>query len=338
MRPRSLKSTLNVCLNSGRAVFVWGPPGVGKSDLVASLALQRKEELRDVRLNMMDPTDLKGLPFKTTRGAGKKVHDVCGWLTPDFLPTDGKGILFLDELNSAPPSVQAAGYQLILNRRLGDYVLPDGWGIIAAGNRAGDRAIVHAMPSPLANRFVHLDFTIHNEDWHEWADKHDINTIVTGFLRYRPALLHKYDAKDNPRAFPTPRSWSFVSQLVGDGSLSGEDFLETLTGTVGEGAAIEFTAYMQVYRGLPTAESIIKKPLEVPVPGNDKQAERYATVSMLPEHTDAKTIAPIMLYINRFPVEFQVCFMRTVLTKNTALTATAAVRDWIAKNSSVLTS
>ena len=136
----------------------------------------------------------------------------------------------------------------------------------------------------------------------------------------------------------SPRSWSFVSQLVGDGSLSGEDFLETLTGTVGEGAAIEFTAYMRVYRGLPTAESIIKKPLEVPVPGNDKQAERYATVSMLPEHTDAKTLAPIMLYINRFPVEFQVCFMRTVLTKNTVLTATAAVRDWIAKNSSVLTS
>jgi len=337
MRPRSLTHAINVHLDLGQPIFLWGAPGVGKSDLIANLAVRRKEELRDVRLNMMDPTDLKGLPFKSSHGVGKKARDVCAWLTPDFLPTEGKGILFLDELNSAPPSVQAAGYQLILNRRLGDYFLPDGWNVVAAGNRAGDRAVVHAMPSPLANRFVHLDFTIHNDDWHEWADKHEINNIVTGFLRYRPALLHKYDPKENPRAFPTPRSWSFASKLVGSDALSGEDFHEVLKGTVGEGAAVEFVAYMQVYRNLPTAAEIIKKPLEIPVPGSDKQAERYATVSMLNEHVDAKTIAPIMQYVNRFPPEFQVCFMRTMLVRNVSLSATASVRDWIAKNSSVLT-
>jgi len=342
MRPKDLIPALNLCLGSKRAVMLWGPPGVGKSDLIAQLAASRNEELRDVRLATIDQTDLRGLPVVTrpepippARGkVAKAPKPQVTWAPPDFLPTEGKGILFLDELVSAAPSVQAVAYQLILNRRVGDYVMPDGWGIIAAGNRAGDRSLVHTMPSALSNRFVHLDYTIHNDDWHEWADTHKLNTFVTGFLRFRPALLHAHDPSKNERAFPTPRSWAFVSDLVGNSHELSSGTFELVKGCVGEGAATEFQGYLAVYRDLPTAAEILKDPTKVKVPS--RPDGQYAVSSMLLEHTTAKTVKAVMDYINRLPVEFHVFFLRSVLSRNRSLCNDPAVQKWLRENSKLV--
>ena len=158
-----------------------------------------------MRLSLLDPVDLG---FQSQHDQTNAV--VAG----DFLPTDkkSKGILFLDEMNHAPMSVQSAAYQLILNFKIGDYELPPGWSIIAAGNRTGDRSGAIAQPAALANRFVHLDYDVNVDDWNNWAMEAGLHTDLRAFIRFKPSLLYKYDAATNPRAFPTPRSWAFVNE------------------------------------------------------------------------------------------------------------------------------
>jgi MoxR-like ATPase len=148
--------------------MLWGPPGVGKSQIVAKIAQQHGVDLVDIRLSQMEPTDLRGIPFRS----GNKVE----WSIPAMLPHDqhSSGILFLDEITSAPPAVSAAAYQLILDRRLGEYKMPEGWVIFAAGNRQGDRGVTYAMPAPLANRFTHYEVEVHLDDWVHWAHSEDI--------------------------------------------------------------------------------------------------------------------------------------------------------------------
>jgi MoxR-like ATPase len=159
MRPSQIVSALNLCLDVQQPVMIWGSPGVGKSDTVKQTAEKRNIDLIDLRLSQLDSVDLRGVP------SVDRERRRTDWNSPSILPYEGKGILFLDEINSAPQGVTAAAYQLILDRRLGDYVLPEGWNIIAAGNRVSDRAIVNQMPTPLKNRFAHLYFEVNNDDW-----------------------------------------------------------------------------------------------------------------------------------------------------------------------------
>jgi hypothetical protein len=153
MKASSICSVLGGLVEARQPVFAWGGPGIGKSAIVSQLADRLGIPLKDVRALLLDPVDLRGLPFLRSDGRSK-------WATPEFLPQTGSGILFLDELNAAPAMVQASCYQLVLDRRLGEYALPDGWAIIAAGNRDSDRAVTTRMPTPLRNRFVHLEFEV----------------------------------------------------------------------------------------------------------------------------------------------------------------------------------
>jgi MoxR-like ATPase len=167
MKPLRIIENLKSLIEIQQPVFVLGPPGIGKSQVVAQVARQEGLALIDVRAVLLDPVDLRGLPHIDEQ------HRAC-WCPPDFLPQVGSGILFLDELNAAPPLVQAACYQLVLDLRLGEYQLPESWSIVAADNRETDRAVTHRMPSALANRFVHLNFDVDVEQWLVWAQAHDI--------------------------------------------------------------------------------------------------------------------------------------------------------------------
>ena len=207
MKPSHVEDSLKLLIKCQQPVFLWGPPGVGKSQVVRQVTRDLDLACTDVRAVLLDPVDLRGLPHINGDNRAQ-------WATPDFLPQDGKGVLFLDELNAAPPLVQAACYQLVLDRKIGEYTLPETWAVIAAGNRESDRAVTHRMPSALANRFVHIEFEADMEDWAAWALNHGIQSEIIGFLRFRPALLHQFDGRADEKAFPSPRAWEFVSKIL----------------------------------------------------------------------------------------------------------------------------
>ncbi|HWZ42414.1 MAG TPA: hypothetical protein VNW97_03015 [Candidatus Saccharimonadales bacterium] len=213
----------------------------------------------------------KGLPFLGNDGRSK-------WSTPDFLPQDGEGILFLDELNAAPAMVQASCYQLVLDRKLGEYTLPEGWAIVAAGNRDSDRAVTTRMPTPLRNRFVHLEFEVDLQEWSEWAIRAGVRPEVIAFLRFRPELLSVFSRDDN--AFPSPRSWEFVWRIINSKPDQSVEH-ELIAGAVGTGAATEFSAFLRMFRELPNIDAILLNPNQEPVPEN--AAAQYAVASALAE-------------------------------------------------------
>jgi len=327
MKPSLIRTAVPKLLAKRRVPFLWGPPGVGKSDLVAEIAEDMKIELRDVRVSMLDPVDIRGFPVPNST----KKH--MEWIPPDFLPKKGSGLLFLDEANQAPPSVSSSLYQLILNRKVGKYTLPIGWHVMAAGNRAGDRSIVHTQPAALANRFVHLDFDVSNDDWHAWAIKNGIHSDIRSFISFRPNLLNDFDPIKNPRAFPTPRSWAFVNDIYKDHP-SVETEFELIKGTVGEGATGEFLAYTRQLKDLPKPEDVIADPENAKVPTSP--AARYAVATMFDTLTTKANMGKVMTYMKRLPVEFQVLYVRGALQTDSTLSKTATYTEWCVKNYEVM--
>ncbi len=232
------------------AIHIWGPPGVGKSRLCKQIADEDGIGFIDMRLSMMDPSDIKGLPFPED-GRTK-------WLPPWEFPRDGKGIFLLDEFNLAPPLVQASGYQFVLDRKVGEYTLPEGWHIIAAGNRAEHGANIYKMAAPLRNRFIHIDFEVDLDDWRDWAINNNLRSEIVEFISFRPDLLFKFDSQRHDNAFPTPRTWEFMSQMIqGTGDMSATTRNKLFAGTVGDGAALEFTSYLQIRTKLPNIDEIL---------------------------------------------------------------------------------
>jgi len=252
--------------------------------VISQLAKSLNLSLRDIRALLLDPVDLRGLPYVAN---GRSM-----WATPEFLSAHGAGILFLGELNAAPAMVQAAFYQLVLDRRLGEYTLPDGWAIIAAGNRDGYRAHTTRMPTPLRNRFVHLEFEVDAQEWSEWAIGAGIRPEVIAFIRFRPQLLSVFDRGAN--AFPSPRSWEFVSRMLDSGPEAGVEH-EMFGGTVGPGAATEFSGFLRMFRELPNIDAILLNPFGEPVP--DSPAAQYAVASALATRASDTNFDRICLFL-----------------------------------------
>lgn len=327
MKPSEITLALRHLITVKRPSFLWGPPGVGKSDLVAALAKDMKIELRDVRLSLCDPTDLKGFPVPDK--TGKQMS----WLPPDFLPTKGKGILFLDELVQAPLAVQAAAFQLILNRKVGDYELPDGWTIVAAGNRTTDRSGAHAMPAALANRFVHIDYEVDVDDWHKWALANGVSDITRGYLRWRPANLVTNKLETGMRGFPTPRSWCFADQIISQ-KLSAHIQHQLLIGTIGEGVATEFAGYVQEESSLPKIDRILVDPEGTPVPV--KPSTKYAICAVMESYVTEDNFGRLMKYAKRLEKEFETVFVTSAVKKDDKISETKDFNLWIEANRDVL--
>lgn len=251
--PKMAKRAIRKAIQKRRPVFLWGPPGIGKSDIVKQIGADANREVIDVRLALWEPTDIKGIPYYNA-DAGKMV-----WAPPAELPTDedSTAIIFLDELNSAPPAVQAAAYQLILNRRVGTYTLPKGVDLVAAGNREGDRGVTYRMPAPLANRFVHLEAKVDFDDWQDWATLNKIHPEVVGYVGFAKQDLYDFDPKSASKAFATPRSWSFVSDLLEDDDTDTETLQNLIAGAIGDGLAVKFMAHRKIASKLPKAEDIL---------------------------------------------------------------------------------
>jgi MoxR-like ATPase len=247
---------IQACFNAKRPVFLWGPPGIGKSELVASITRDMGGHMIDLRLGQMDPTDIRGIPFYN-KDTGK-----MDWAPPMDLPDEELAsqypiiVLFMDELNGAPPAVQSAAYQLVLDRRVGKYCLPDNVVMVAAGNRESDKGVTYRMPTPLANRFVHLEVRPDFAAWQEWAVMNDVSEDVIGYLSVAKQDLHDFDPKSSSRSFATPRSWVFVDELIKQ-DLDDATLTDLIAGTIGEGLAVKFMAHRKIAGKLPKAEDVL---------------------------------------------------------------------------------
>ena len=303
LRPSELAATLALLVEAQQPCIVWGPPGCAKSQIAQQVAAALDFEYIDVRALLLDPVDLRGIPWRAMNVleralaevivADARSGDIAGdvptivqryqavaelldertrWAPPSFLPpslSDGNFLINLEELPSAVPMVQAALYQLVLDRRVGEYVLPEGASLIACGNREGDRGVVHRMPTPLASRFVHLEIRVDAEDWCAWAAASGIAPEVLFFMQVEPKLLHHFDPKSKEKAFPCPRTWEFASNIVKRrNGLSAEVELALFRGTIGEDAAVAFSGFLDIWRELPHPRAVIADPANAVIPDN----------------------------------------------------------------------
>ena len=281
-------------------VMLWGPPGVGKSQLVAQVATAHGVPLVDVRLAQMEPTDLRGIPFRS--------GDSVVWAAPALLPNaerhGPRGILFLDEITSATPTVTAAAYQLILDRRLGEYEVPAGWAVFAAGNRHGDRGVTYQLPAPLANRFAHYEIEPDLDDWARWAYAQPIDPRLIAFLRFRPDLLFSFDPTRHSVAFPSPRSWAFADRALRKFRDTPHLLAESLQACVGAAAGLALRAYLDHIDALPDPARVLAGEITA-LPAKVELQYAIATsivrhVASLPKTAHAQALNQALVAAHRF--------------------------------------
>lgn len=325
MRASELSKTIESLIEQKVPTFLWGAPGIGKSSIVKQIADDKAIGFIDLRLALMDPTDLKGIPFYD-----KESHTAL-WAPPAFLPRDGEGILFLDELNSAPPSVQASAYQLILDRRVGEYELPAGWAIVAAGNREGDRGVTYRMPAPLANRFVHFEMEVDVNDWRLWAYKKGVDERIISYIAYKNEHLFTFDAKSDIKSFATPRSWEYVNSIL-KSSISEELLLSTLSGAVGREVAVGFLSFAKVMSRIPDIKKILKT-------GEGEYCDEVDVLyalstglvsALLREYTD-ENLDNLLAYTLGLKSEFAVMVVQDLQRNGITMEHSDIFKEWVKK-------
>ena len=376
MHAESIKQLVRFYLKMGSAstelgsLYIEGPPGVGKSQVVQDVAKEEAVGFIDFRLLLRDPTDLRGIPVPDMAasqaaglvlalaalqgGSGEEARDrlthsangtqVTHWLPPSDLPHlhlhGERGILFFDDLPTAPPLVQASAYQItIAPHKLGEYQLPPGWVIIAAGNRRGE-GLVHPVPAPLRNRFTRVSFEVSLEEWSVWAVRAGIHPACTAFIHWAYGRetaapnwpLFRFDPQRDEWAFPTPRAWERVSRkltvLAGLGDLT-----EVIEGDLGAGTAVEFAAFLQVFGKVPDPLQILAGKFVVP-----KSADLlYATVMAVAAKAQPDQYGTAVEYADKLPTEFAVLLVKTLANKNIeALRAAPRFAGWAHAHRDVL--
>ena len=306
----------NIPIRNLPSVMLWGPPGVGKSQAIRQLAkvlennTGKKAVITDVRLLLFNPIDLRGIP---TSNADKTL---AIWLKPQIFQMDESedivNILFLDEISAAPQSVQAAAYQITLDRVVGEHKLPENCIVIAAGNRVTDKSVAYKMPKALANRLLHIEIEGNFKAWKQWAIRKGLNPKVVGFLSFRQNYLMGFNSSSEDLAFATPRSWEMVSNILNCVDDNIENMYGLIAGLVGTGTAVEFRAWEKVYAKLPVIQDIFdgKNPA---MPQNTDAL--YALCSSMTayarEHKDdMKDIANSIVYANRMPPDFSAVLLK----------------------------
>jgi hypothetical protein len=332
MNPKSAKRAISHLINRKVPIFLWGPPGIGKSSIIKQIAKDTKVEYIDLRLSLLDPTDLRGIPFFDAK------NDKAIWAPASFLPEDkdSSGILFLDELNTAAPMVQASAYQLILDRKVGEYELPDGWAIVAAGNRESDRGVVFRMASPLANRFVHLEMEVDVDDWREWAKTSDLDQTIIAFISYRPDALFAFNTANESKAFATPRTWEYVNEIL---KSEPEDdlVLIMLSGAIGEELASAFLGFRSVERDLPDIEKILSgESEEVPEGTSALHILSTALTMRIDDETRATELNNLVRYTLNLPAEFAIMIVQDLRQRDIGLDYLKSWALWSKKFNQVL--
>lgn len=378
VKPSDAVALLTMAIQSQSSAFFWGAPGIGKSDIIRQIASGLGYHLEDIRLSQMDPCDIRGIPYKASREVknpetqesfrddeGNPItEDVLEWAMADFLkraeqarkgllytdennnPVSKPTIFFFDEMNSAPQTIQAAAYQIVLDRRIGNFYLGADDAVIAAGNRESDKGVTYKMPTPLANRFFHVELHVDFQDWQDWAVQSRVLPEVIGFLSAFKDKLHQFSPAQADRAFATPRSWARVSQMLAKGNLPDSLITEAVAGAVGSGVATEFIAHRRIAHKLPSSSDVLEgraKKLQT-----DEVSAQYCLVTSLcydlnERFQDAKGLKAgnpkadsflncvdnfLEFMMNNFSKELVVMGMRAALKTYKISFATKGMKSW----------
>jgi len=334
IKPSHLKSEIKQNMQAGINTMIWGGPGIGKSEIPDQIAKETNRKLLDFRANLFDPVDVRGVPYVAQMKESLKRF--TRWAVPDVFPIEDRdgteGIFLIDELPTAPPATQNAFLQLLITREVGNYRLPDGWSIIAAGNRLTDAAAVYQMPSPVRNRLAHYELEADLEDWCSWAVSNGVDTSLVSFIRYRPNLL--FDFNPENYAFPTPRSWFFVDKRLKLPKVDEETLFYGVSSLVGDGPAGEYIAFREIYEALPDIDALIDNPQTYK--SDDSPAVLYALSGALAARACDEKMENIVKVIKKLPTEFQVIAVKQSIIKDKSVVQHNSVDQWLSHNSNVI--
>lgn len=292
------------------SVMLWGPPGVGKSQGVREMGsvientTGKKVVITDVRLLLFNPVDLRGIPTANDK------KTLAVWLKPKIFQMDESSdivnILFLDEISAAPPSVQAAAYQITLDRTVGEHSLPENCIVVAAGNRITDRSVAYNMPRALANRLCHIEIKGDAASWHDWAVKNGVHKFVVGYLDYNPVALMQADMADASLAFPTPRSWEMVSNILSTVSEDIDAVYPMIIGCIGHNGASRLKVWSELYKSMPSMHAIFSgKYVEPPKEQELYIALRSAMVEYARKYPEKEKIDNSVAFACNLPLAFR---------------------------------
>ena len=328
IRPTDLSKEIKANALAQVPTMIWGGPGLGKSQIAYLAAEELNAKLFELRANLFDPVDVRG-GLKVVEQSDGTYRTRYG-VPEDYPASDYQGtvVLLIDELPNAPKATQNALLQLTLDRKIGTYELPKDTIIIAAGNRAQDRAAVHEMHTPVKNRFAHYTLEANIDDWVAWAVNRDIDSSIVSFLRYRPGLLHSVDSTQN--AFPTPRAWEMLNRKL---PFMGDEFYGCAS-LIGDGPAGEYIAFKQIYTEVPDIDDILANPTHNVVPMFTTVL--YAICGALTSRVNQNNFEAVMKYTKRMPPEYQVIVVRDSLAKDRTLIQSEHFTKWTAENADVL--
>lgn len=320
-------------LKNDTPIMIWGDTGIGKSSLIDQIKTDWQWGMVDVRGSTRDAVDFMGTPFPDKENA------ITRWLPPGDLPrveTHGEhGILFLDEITNSNISVQAAMFQLILDRCIGDYVLPKGWRIVAAGNRTSDRSAANRMAQALANRMAHMNMVPDVGCTQRHWQRIGVHPVMIDAIGIRHELLHfsmdsKIDRNKLGPAVNTPRSLEEASKYV---DTPKSHRLNMLACCIGQSAAAEIEAMIEVHGIMPDWRQCVASPHTAPVP--ERADVKYAIASELARHADHQNLGNIMAYLKRLPDEYHTTAVCDAIRRDESLQKTRAFVDWAVEYSNV---
>lgn len=337
LKPSELEQALPFILDAGQVPFIEGEPGLGKSDVVAKVAANMygnggpvsDKIFRGFKPAGRDPVDFSGLPVPDMKAR------ITEWLRPGFIPSDGRGLLFIDEITAAPPPVQNVLLEFVRERQVGGHPLGEGWMIATAGNGAKDRAYATSMGSAMINRLVRVRLVADVDDWCSWAMSNGQPTLTAAFLRFRPELLHKLDRQRPDDPYPSPRSWAAAGDLL---NKNPPDWLRPslLVGTVGEAAAVEFEGFLRVHKSLPSIDQILLDPDLAFVPPDDAAAARCCVASVLADRASPQNFGAVKIYADRLPAELGGMIALGAVRRDPKIRETRAFIQWTADNGNLM--
>lgn len=317
------------------SVHLWGKPGIGKTELVKQIAALLGWPVIEFRANLREPVDLRGIPTVEVLADGTKV---TRWLIPDELPRESRdgpfGIFFLDEMNTASQQMQAALFQLIHERKIGDYTLPEGWVIVAAGNAVSDRAAAQRMPTALRNRFSHFYLVADVDAWAEWAVKNNVAPEFIAFARFRRELFDG-ETRGLPvgdeNAFLTFRSFTRASKFANADVDVRQDLIAS---DVGDAEAAEIDGFLRLYASLGTLDDIVRDPENAKVP--TEPSELFAVATGLARLAKRSNFKQIMKYGERLDSERQTLLIHDATMRDVTLKETTEYSKWAVKNPHIM--